>query len=200
MIFAGGSALLGCAADPSDPRRRRRQPAAKGLTSPVVARIRRKHRRPRRPCQRIWQCAPIYSSSVVAAPAREPAAAEGIGGRHAAAPLGHIRRPHAAPPSPVQLHHPRPPLYPLGWRPDLAAYCRRRRAAAPRLALLRRAVSPPSVAGRRAVGAPPLPHRLSSLPVARAGEERCLGALHPQCAFALLPFPLSFSVLTDGKR
>ena len=63
--MAGGSAHLGCAADPSDPRRRRRQPAAKGLTSPVVARIRRKHRRPRRPCQRIWQCAPIYSSSAV---------------------------------------------------------------------------------------------------------------------------------------
>ena len=36
MISAGGSALLGCAADPSDPRRRRRPQAAGGLTSTVA--------------------------------------------------------------------------------------------------------------------------------------------------------------------
>jgi len=36
LISAGGSALLGCAADPSDLRCRRRQPAAGGLTSTVA--------------------------------------------------------------------------------------------------------------------------------------------------------------------
>ena len=199
MISAGGSALLGCVADPSDPRRRRRQPAAKGLTSPVVARIRRKHRRPRRPCQRIWQCAPIYSSSAVAAPAREPAAVEGIGGRHAAAPLGHIRRPHAAPPSPVQLRRLRPPLYPLGWRPDLAACCCRRRAAAPRLVLLRRAVSPPCVAGRRAVGAPLLPTG-SPLCLSRAPEWSAAWAHSAPDELSPSSLPPCLSVLTDGKR
>ena len=36
MISAGGSALLGCAADPYDPRRRRRPQAAGGLSSTIA--------------------------------------------------------------------------------------------------------------------------------------------------------------------
>jgi hypothetical protein len=65
-ISTGGSTLIGCAVDP--PRRLRHcrcQPAPKGLTLLVASRFCRKHRHPRRPCRRIWPCAPIYSSSVV---------------------------------------------------------------------------------------------------------------------------------------
>ena len=50
-ISTGGSALVGCATDPSDPPRRRGQPTTEGPTSPIAARIRRECHHLRRPCR-----------------------------------------------------------------------------------------------------------------------------------------------------
>jgi len=50
-ISTGGSALVGCATDPSDPPRRRGQPTTEGPTSPITARICRECRRLRHPCR-----------------------------------------------------------------------------------------------------------------------------------------------------
>jgi len=50
-ISIGGSALVGCVTDPSDPPRRRGQPTTAGPTSPIAVRIRRECRRLRRPCR-----------------------------------------------------------------------------------------------------------------------------------------------------
>jgi len=62
LISTGGSALVGCATDPSDPLRRRGQPTTAGHTSPIAVRIRRECRRLRRP----------YRASGLAPPSTPP--------------------------------------------------------------------------------------------------------------------------------
>ena len=61
-ISTGGSALVGCATDPSDPLHRRGQPTTAGHTSPIAVRIRRECRRLRRP----------YRASGLAPPSTPP--------------------------------------------------------------------------------------------------------------------------------